>query len=158
MVKFIALSLMVGAAASPRTMLIDTVKKLPGVHWQAGTVIVGNFTYNGRADVAVLGLAGETVVVALATEVRPNVVRTSTITVPGLCSPTKATLRAGTPEYKPEPCPGDSDLCKQVRREAAAMKLATERRGQVIWLDDPGCDGASMFWDGERLAFREYSP
>jgi hypothetical protein len=158
-IRTLVLSLLVaGAASSAPKQLVDTIKRIPGVHWRPRTAIVGNFTYEGRADVAVVGLTGKTAVVALATEVHPGVVKTSKLPLEGLCSPAEVTLRAGTPEYKPEPCPEESEICERVRRENAAMKLATERGGQVIWLDDPGCDGAALFWDGERLAVQEYSP
>ena len=69
LLAFIGAVLMIGglqAQSSDRTAVASAAKKfLPGVTWQAQSVIAADFTCDGRVDQAILGLDPKDIVIAI---------------------------------------------------------------------------------------------
>jgi hypothetical protein len=137
---------------------VEAITRTQGADWRGDSAIVGNFFYQGRHDVAVVGRAGpKAVTIAVATEPQPGVARVVTLTLADLCTPEKASIRAGSlPAYHDDEklfCPDDSELCRKMRDDGHVVRSARAHSGNSIYVDDPGCEETVVYYDGEQLVY-----
>lgn len=130
-------------AQTPAEIEKAAAKYVPGVTWQARSVISGNFTCRGRIEHAILGVSASNVVIAVFVEgikARPKVLRYS--------AKNRETAKLATEslDYDPREDPGYGLPGFQSSKSCMGLNLS-----------DDSTDSAHIYWNHEARRFDDWS-
>ena len=130
-------------------------KEVPSAVWSGDGAFVADFTFDGRPDVALLGIAEDGVAVAVVEgpiSPRSRVLWLRFAADPGsqsgVCgSPSEARIEAENPGLADE-CPAGDDVCSAL---AKRLRAAGRKGGKGVALVNSECDRFHIVYDGTRL-------
>lgn len=143
----VALALFPQAAARPEASVqAAAAKYVPGVHWRAESVIVGNFSCRDRTETAILGTSESEIVVAVFLDGlnrKPKILRYST----KVRNAAFATLEIESLDFDRE---------KELGYALPGFRRSKTCKG--LNLSDGRSDSAHIYWNYESRRFDDWVP